>query len=131
MRTKHTPRACDRARTSANGSLFDSIRSPLTTRTADVSNPRAPSDVLTFDHSPFVKTWPTGKGELSGTALMLVPRGTSSEAAPALAISTAPTATRIRVRKAPTISPSTEAHRARDHPIESPPPNDLAPGGVL
>src|SRR6266852_5713888 len=103
MRTKHTPRACDCARTSANGSLFDSNRSPLTTRTADASNPRALSDVLTFDHSAFVKTWPTGKGELS-VALVLAPRGSSRETAPALAINTAPTTTRILVREAPTRS---------------------------
>jgi hypothetical protein len=77
---------------------------------------------LTFDHSAFVKTWPTGKGELSA-APVLVPRGSSSEAAPALAISTAPTATKILVREAPTTSPSTEDHGVRDHPIE--------PGGAL
>ena len=67
--------------------LQTAVRSPRVRR---ASNPRAPSDVLTFDHSSFAKTWPTGKGELS-VAIVPEPRGRSNEAAPALAISTAPT----------------------------------------
>src|SRR5229473_119951 len=98
MGRKHVLPEADRARTSAKGWSFRSSRRPLRTRAADPSNPRAARDVLTLVHSAFVKTCPTGKGDVSLVLATLVSRETSSEPAPALTINNTPTATISRVR---------------------------------
>jgi hypothetical protein len=94
---KQSPRDGDVARISAKGWFLHSSLRPLTTCTAFRSNPRAASAVVTFDHSVRVKTCTMGNGDVSALRVC-APRASRREPAPALAITTTPSAARTHAR---------------------------------
>ena len=113
---KQSPREVEVARTSPSAFFVASSLSPLTTCAEAPSKPRAVSDRVTAAHSVLVNTCPTGKGDVSLGGVLARP-DINSEPAPALATNTAPTATRIHVRVAATLLPSTKSRPPPDHPI--------------